>query len=433
MSDARKKSGANGNGAQTHGASERPPSANGRTGVSESPLGVRAAFAGKHLLVTGVTGFLGKVWLAMVLDRLPEVGHVTVLVRSKKGTDPVQRFHQIVECSPAFRPLRQRLGAVAFREMIHAKVRVVEAHLVEPRCGLSLDAARKLVADVDAVVHFAGLTDFEPDPQQAIDANIHGAQHVADLAAQSAGKRYVHVSTTFVAGMRSETIEEVITPGVAPNGATFDPPEELRVLEAGIAALSSKKARIDFAMARAQALGWPNIYTYSKGLSEHLLEPRTDIRSTTFRPAIVECARDYPFEGWNEGINTSGPIVWLLATTFQRFPARPTNNFDIVPVDTVARSMMLVVAAALRDDSEAVYQCASSHLNPFAFRRAVDLCGLAIRKLHLKSDKSFERRVLARLDPVCMEPNESEVLGFRRMRSLARATRNFCATSSFPG
>ena len=48
---------------------------------------LRETYRGKHLLVTGVTGFLGKVWLAMVLDHLPELGKATVIVRPKKGED----------------------------------------------------------------------------------------------------------------------------------------------------------------------------------------------------------------------------------------------------------------------------------------------------------------------------------------------------------
>jgi thioester reductase-like protein len=397
----------------------------GEEGIRLKGGSIREAFAGKHLLVTGVTGFLGKVWLAMVLDYLPEVGRATVIIRPKKGEDANARFQRIAERSPAFRPLREKLGAKAFRTLIREKIRVVEAKLVEPLCGLEEAEADSLLADVDVVVHFAGLTDFEPDPQMAIDANVHGAQHAADLAARTRGKRYVHVSTTFVAGRRSETIGETIEVGVSPNGTEFDPAEELQLLEAGIAEGETKKQRTGFAMERANALGWPNIYTYSKGLSEHLIETREDVATTTFRPAIVECARSYPFEGWNEGINTSGPLVWLLSTTFQRFPARTTNIFDIVPVDTVARSMVVVVAEALRDRAEPIYQCGSSAINPLDFRRAVDLTGLAIRRMYARRGDDFEKKVLAKLDPICMEPTDDEVFGHRRMRLVARATRNF--------
>ena len=177
--------------------------------------------------------------------------------------------------------------------------------------------------------------------QLAIDANIHGARHVADLAALTPSGRYVHCSTCFVAGMKSGTHAEAITPGVSPNGTVFDAAEEVASLEVALRALPSKADRLALGMARAQRLGWPNVYTFSKALSEHLLEVRDDVRTTTVRPAIVECADRYPFAGWNEGINTSGPLVWLMGTAFRRLPVRNSVGFDIIPVDMVCRGTML--------------------------------------------------------------------------------------------
>lgn len=379
-------------------------------------------FAGKHIVATGVTGFLGKVWIAMLLDQLRDIKKLTLVIRGKKEQSAAERFQTIFESSPVFRPLREELGQ-GIRDLMAEKVVVVEAKLVAPLCGLEPAAAKEMMSDVDVVVHFAGLTDFEPDPIFAIEANIHGAKHAADLAALSPSGRYVHVSTCFVAGLQSGDIPEHIEVGVSPTGVRFDPAEEIAILEEGIAKLPKKKDRIDFAIARGVRLGWPNIYTFSKGLSEHLLEARKDIRQTTFRPAIVECAQNYPFPGWNEGINTSGPIVWLLSSSFQRFPAKPNNHFDVVPVDTVSRSMVVVVAAALRDEAKSIYHCASSHENPLTFERAVELTGLGCRQVHAQSDDAFERNVLRRIDPVCYSPDRPQILGFARLRDMAKGLR----------
>ncbi|HIA03401.1 MAG TPA: dehydrogenase, partial [Myxococcales bacterium] len=59
-------------------------------------ISVQQAFCGKTILVTGASGFLGKVWLTMLLDRIPSVGRVYVLLR-KKGLRPVSdRFEKII-------------------------------------------------------------------------------------------------------------------------------------------------------------------------------------------------------------------------------------------------------------------------------------------------------------------------------------------------
>lgn len=383
---------------------------------------IRETFAGKHLLVTGVTGFLGKVWLAMVLDRLPEVRRITLLARGQKGQTAADRFERIYESSPAFRPLREKHG-LALRQLVADKIVVLDAPLTKPLCGMSREAATRLMSDVDVVVHFAGLVDFEPDPRMAIDANVHGAWNVADLASLSPSKRYVHCSTCFVAGYKAGEVPETITAGISPNGTSFDPKAELRALEAEIDGLASRSARIDHAMARAKKLGWPNIYTYTKGLAEHLIEKREDVRGTTIRPAIVECARSFPFTGWNEGVNTSAPIVWLLSTHFRRFTARPSNTFDVVPVDTVGRSVILATAAMLRDEAEQVYQVASGDVNPLRFERAVELTSLAMRKRHGQSSDWFEKHVLKRLDSYFVDPNRPQVLGVDDVKRLVGEAR----------
>ncbi len=388
-------------------------------------LSVRRAVQGKRLLVTGVTGFLGKVWLAHLLQNAPDVAEVIVLIRPKKGESASARLDRIIERSPAFRALRDAHGE-GYERFVRGKLRGVEARLTQPLAGLGADAA-PLLADIDAVVHFAGLTDFEPDPLMALDANVRGARHAADLAALSRGRIYLHVSTAFVAGVDTDDVREHIERGLAPNGVRFSPERELQDLEAELGRLERKQDRIDACMARAQRLGWPNVYTYTKGLAEHLLEGRQDVRAATFRPSIVECALSYPFTGWNEGVNTSGPIVWLLGTSFQRFPARAENVFDIAPVDTAARRLSLVLAAQLAGERDAVgvYTCASGTVNPFTFGRAVEMTGLAQRRLHRGSGDRWRRNVVSRLDAVCFGVQDEQAFGHARLRRLARATRSW--------
>ena len=47
-------------------------------------LNVRAQLDGARLLVMGGTGFLGKVWLSMLLHHFPEVAHIYLVVRQRK-------------------------------------------------------------------------------------------------------------------------------------------------------------------------------------------------------------------------------------------------------------------------------------------------------------------------------------------------------------
>ena len=70
---------------------------------------VRRAFAGKHVMLIGVTGFIGKVWLANTLLDLAEVERIYLLIRRQKSNPAERRFEKMVEDSPVFDPLFERL------------------------------------------------------------------------------------------------------------------------------------------------------------------------------------------------------------------------------------------------------------------------------------------------------------------------------------
>jgi hypothetical protein len=50
----------------------------------DAPLSVRAAFRDKHVLLIGVTGFIGKVWLVNTLMDLPQTACIYLLSRRQK-------------------------------------------------------------------------------------------------------------------------------------------------------------------------------------------------------------------------------------------------------------------------------------------------------------------------------------------------------------
>ncbi|MCB9594586.1 MAG: SDR family oxidoreductase [Sandaracinaceae bacterium] len=375
---------------------------------------IRASLEGRHLLVTGFTGFLGKVWVAFLLDRVPEIGKITLLVRSRREESAVERVRAIFERSPALRPLREKHGA-GLIDLVRDKIEVLAGDAREPLMGIDPAVLSQLAPRLDAVVHCAGLTDFSPDPIQAIDINVCGALHAADVASRTPDKRFIHVSTCFVAGETDGEVPERVDAGVSPNGTRFDVDAEMLAVRSACATINereggpkrfaARRGRVDLGTKRAQALGWPNLYTYSKGLAEQALVVRDDIQLTLIRPSIVECARSFPFPGWNEGLNTSGPIVWMCRGYAWKVPMRADNTFDVIPVDTVARGMTVAVADALADRAEPVYQLASGEVpERFTFDRALDLTALKVRRGYVPTAVSpLERALLTHLDSTALD------------------------------
>ena len=368
---------------------------------------LKDVFAGKRIVVTGATGYVGKVWVSWMLHHCPDLKELVLLIRPNKDHSAVERFETIAATSPVFRPIRDTHGD-QLGPFLNARIQVIAADISQPFAGLTTEDVDHLVGQVDAVLHFAGLTDFNPDPLRALKINSEGPAHMGDLAVHL-NAPLAHVSTCYVAGVSDGVYSETIPKNQSPNGTPLNPAEEIahirRVLtQPDVDGRAPRRLkRLDLALDRANALGWPNIYTYTKALGERLLDTREDVTHMTIRPAIVECARNYPFAGWNEGINTAGPIVALMSTWYRHLPSKPQNHFDVIPVDTVVRGCTLAMAALLQGEHQSVYQLACSDHNPYTFEQVVDFNGIAQMRHQRIHGSTFEERFAVFMDGINAE------------------------------
>ncbi len=130
------------------------------------PLLVRRALAGKHVMLIGVTGFIGKVWLVNTLMELPEIGRIYLLIRRQKSNPALRRFEKLVEESPVFDPLYARYGADLSR-FLRERVEVIEGDVCQPGLGLAPEVTQSLQKNLDLIINSSGLTDFNPDLRDA--------------------------------------------------------------------------------------------------------------------------------------------------------------------------------------------------------------------------------------------------------------------------
>ena len=185
------------------------------------PLSIRRAYTGRKVLLTGATGFLGKVWLVMMLDRCPGIGKIYVLLRRKALLSARDRFEKMIATSPAFAPLHERHGE-ALGEYIARRVEIIEGDVSLPGLGLDEAVAKDVRGGLDLVIHCAGLVDFDPDIREAVSINVDGTAHMADFVEGCARARLLHVSTCYVTGTRPGTIAETLLPGFSPEGPPLD-------------------------------------------------------------------------------------------------------------------------------------------------------------------------------------------------------------------
>src|SRR5579859_1385211 len=109
---------------------------NGVGGHATTParLDVGAVYRGKRLLLLGGTGFLGKIFWVLLLDRFPEIETIYLMVRSGKDKTSEQRFDDILQ-SDAIKPLRDRYGD-GFEAFVKSKIVPIDGDMSRPACGV---------------------------------------------------------------------------------------------------------------------------------------------------------------------------------------------------------------------------------------------------------------------------------------------------------
>ena len=456
--------------------------------VASSPLHPTQLFAGRKLVVVGGTGFLGKVWVSMLLSRFPDVGHIYLMVRPKRDQSPEARFWADIVPSPTFDPIREAYPGAAFEAFLRAKITPMPGDVTLPRLGFDDAFISENAGKIAAIVNVAGVVDFNPPLDEALQANAFGVNHLIDLA-RALSAPVMHTSTCYVAGYRTGLIDEVDprdvpfpraenAPGerfiALPEGVPVDRKldrthwnaqneirESLNVIEhvrhrcedsfrqstfldeaknnletrgepcrgAVLADELSKVKRkfirdrlIEAGQERALYWGWPNIYTYTKSIGEQVLAA-SGVPFTIVRPAVVESSCDYPFPGWNEGINTSAPFIYMALKGQSQFPADESVNLDIIPVDFVCSGMIAALAELIDGTHKPVYQFGCADVNPCRMSRYMELIGLYKRKKLQDGGDSGNRMInaiLARVEPVSLNKKEYRAHG---AHAIAKAER----------
>ncbi|CAM9318219.1 unnamed protein product [Ectocarpus sp. 12 AP-2014] len=424
------------------------------TATTAAAAAAAAEGSGAVVFLTGVTGLVGQMVLfdllrqgAAVSSRGAsgdddEVGEglgggkgglggvasgglraVVVLVRGKKGVAPSDRLASIRD-SAMFRPLRksgawvdeetdtpsaERASPLPFppsREALGvppllrrgAVVIAVDGELGGEGLGLSAESRALLSgAGVTHALHCAASVSFSDPLAEAAATNVTGALRVAALVASwpSCGT-LIHVSTAFVHGGKSGTASCPL-PQELPDLGGRSPERLYRSAQRAPSASDAGGGSSGGGGAGKEALdamadlGYPNTYTFTKALGEHLLvralsahNRRLDrlaaaaaaadveesgddeaggrlavcgrgfssgdscgspepcrLRLRVVRPSIVGPAWVFPWPGWTgeQPSTVTGCQVLVLQRAVKTFRLGP-HPAPIIPVDVVSRAIV---------------------------------------------------------------------------------------------
>lgn len=443
-----------------------------------SSLDVRAQLTDARLLVFGGTGFLGKVWVSMLLDRCPEIGRIHLVVRPKAGLSSEERFWAEIAPSPVFAPLREKHDDV--EAFLRAKIDPVPGDVCHDFAGVPAEVRDRLRGELTAVVNVAGVVDFTPPLDTALEVNAYGMKRLVALCQDLGDPAFLHTSTCYVAGERTGQVDEV-DPREHPfprfgelEDLEWDPereiaecadivemvrhrsndafrqaefraqaranlrgkgePERGSALEHELTKVKRRYVEGELAgvgAERAKSWGWPNTYTYTKSLGEQVLLS-SGLRCAIVRPAVVESALAFPRTGWNEGITTSAPIMYLSMKGMTGMPAGPDSVLDIVPVDCVAAGMTLALAELLEGTHRPLYQLGTSDTNPFTMHRLIELTGLYKRRKYRKNPGKdpFVSWLMARYETVPVSVSGFREAGPAKTRDRLKGVSGFLKKAS---
>ena len=397
---------------------------------------IREGLAGKKILLTGATGFLGQALLERLIVDVPDC-RLVLLVRGLSGRSGAARADEIL-ARRSFDPARARLGADGLKRSFTERVEVLEADVTEE--------IPPVPADLDLVVHAAATVAFDPPIDEGFRTNLLGPTRLYEAARASGGRPHlVHVSTAYVAGSTKGVVPEAslghtvdwraeLEAALSARRAVEDASRKPELLERFVAraqaahgragpqevAGDAERRRRDWmarrlvrsGRARAQTLGWPDVYTFTKALGERAAEEVAgDLPLSIVRPSIIESAYRHPFAGWIEGFKMAEPIILAYGRgAFPEFPGIPDGILDLIPVDFVVNAMLAVAATPLPPGGRSYHHVCSGSRNPLHYRGVYE----NVREY-------FERDPLPHRDRGAFRPPVWRFPGRRRVERKLRA------------
>ena len=271
-----------------------------------------------RVLLTGCTGFVGKVVLEELARRRVELGveRVYVLIRPRRSKSAQERFEQNVATSPCFSRSEPDWQSICVP---------VAGDVTDAGLGISSTEAARMRQDVTHDIHCAASVKFDLPIAEAAVINIAGALEVLEFAESCPRlERLVDVSTAYVTphpGDGAPITEKLVD-------LPFDAEEVYATIRAGKA---DEKALLALT-------GHANTYTFTKCVAEVLLANRRgDTPLSLIRPSIVSACRRYPFPGWIDSRAAYAGFISLLGAGHLRVVrVDPETKLDVVPCDDVA-------------------------------------------------------------------------------------------------
>ncbi|CRL01949.1 CLUMA_CG015216, isoform A [Clunio marinus] len=314
-------------------------------------------YSGKNILITGATGFMGKVLVEKLLRDCDELSKIFVLIRPKKNVDIRKRREEMIN-SMIFDVIRDR-NSEKFE-----KIKVIEGDLTLDNFGLNGNDETELVENIHIIFHCAANVRFDQTLKCAVNFNLNGTHRVLKLAEKMKHLIvFTHISTAYC-HCNETVLEERYYPS---NENPYGVIEMVKMMKDETLEMITPKL----------LNGLPNTYAYTKGLTEDLVHSyREKFPIVIARPSIVTAAWKTPFPGWIEGLN--GPTGLLIGAgkgVIRSMHGNPNHNSEAVPVDITINAIIILAYKRSGMSKDICYFCnlTESGANPLTWGDTINI------------------------------------------------------------
>ncbi|KAK9872040.1 hypothetical protein WA026_015290 [Henosepilachna vigintioctopunctata] len=291
----------------------------------ETESKIAAMFENATILLTGGTGYIGKMFLEKLLRSCPKLRMVYLLLRPKKGKDVEKRFQEIFD-GPNMVPLK-----LANQKYLD-KVSIINGDCVSPYLGLDDQDKQKIINETTFVIHCAATVRFDEKLKQAAYINVRAVKHLIEIAKQMKNlKGFLHVSTAFSHCALKSIDEQFYKPGLS-GDHLLDLVEMLdeERLEKITPGLLGK---------------WPNSYVFTKAIAEDVIKNEAkNLPIAVIRPSIVIASLNEPVAGWIDNYyGATGVFIGAALGLLRSLHGDKKNLAEMIPADYVTNAGIAVL------------------------------------------------------------------------------------------
>ncbi|CAF3674437.1 unnamed protein product [Rotaria sp. Silwood1] len=313
-------------------------------------------FKRKSIFITGATGFIGKQLVEKLIRSCPDVEHIYLLVRPKRGHAVHDRLKELLS-SPLFNTVR------AINPNFEEKISALQGDILDQNFGLSPTDENLLIEQCHVVFHSAATVRFQEPLRLAIQMNVASVKKLLLLCHKMKKlQSIVHVSTAYANCNRNDVAEMIYPPPIQPS----------KLLEAS----EWMDDQVFDVLTNKIIHDRPNTYTFTKALAEYIISQEAkDLPLSIIRPSIVGSSWREPIPGWVDNYN--GPSGLVVATgkgMLRTMLGSNTAIADIVPVD-ICVNMMIAIAwhtAIKHPKTIPVYHCCTGHLGTLTWGKVAE-------------------------------------------------------------